>query len=321
MKRTARIRIPPQQHGLSLLDALISRFTYHDADEWLALIEQGRLLIDGEPGTPQRVLIAGQELEYRVPSIPEPDVATEYDVIFEDDHILVVNKPANLPCHPAGRFFNNTLWAMLRENHGLPKVHFVNRLDRETSGIVLVGKSARAARHCRRQFEQRSVRKRYIVLVEGRFPDSLEAGGWLERAAGSAVAKKQRFVSRSEDPAAEGNKRVAAVTSLRRILSHAGLSLVEALPETGRFHQIRATLCSLGFPVVGDKLYGVDDTMYLRFIEGNLTPHDQALLRLPRQALHAASLAFSHPVTVAPAHFQAPLPEDMAALLPGDTHD
>ncbi len=308
MRRTARTQIPHHDAGRPLLDYLCARFTYHTPDEWQDLLADHRILINGCARTAQFLLSPGDELEYRIPDLPEPPVDTGYTILYQDDHLLAIDKPGNLPCHPAGKYFHHTLWALLKDRFPDEKFGFVNRLDRETSGVVLVGRHAQAIRDCRRQFDQRTVCKRYQVLVEGIFPEEMECSGHLEPDPDSQVRKKRRFVP---GPVSAGPARDWAVTRFRRLHQRGSIALVEALPQTGRLHQIRATLCSLGYPVVGDKLYGPDDQLFLRFLDGSLSQADHRTLRLPRQALHAASLTLLHPVDHTPLTFTAPLPADM----------
>jgi 23S rRNA pseudouridine955/2504/2580 synthase/23S rRNA pseudouridine1911/1915/1917 synthase len=248
-----------------------------------------------------------------MPEGVEPPVATDFRIVYEDHDLLVVDKPASLPCHPGGRYFRHTLWSLLRERSGLASPLFVNRLDRETSGLVVVARHQEAARHCGRQWLAHRVEKRYLVMVEGMFllPE-MEASGSLAPDPGSAIRKKVRFFPGSA--ASPANSRHCC-TQLRRLASGNGLTLLEALPVTGRCHQIRATLCSLGFPVVGDKIYGVDERLFLRFLEDRLSAEDRLRLRLPRQALHGAGLSFQHPADNRLLHFVSPLPREMLDLL------
>jgi len=316
MKRRIQHRMPPGQPEVALLDFLGARFTYHTRDQWQGRIDEQRVLVNGAPAQAGRLLAAGDEVEFIAHDIPEPPVSFEIRVLREDYDIMVINKPANLPCHPAGRYFNHTLWAYLKTRHCLESPSLVNRLDRETSGLVLVAKHAKAEAKCRAQFAQRRVVKRYVVLVEGLFPETLRARGWLTPDPGSGVHKRRRFTSAEPDSAIPESAEWAE-TGFRFLRFVNGVSEVEAVLHTGRLHQIRATLSSLGYPVVGDKLYGPDPMMFVRFCTDALTEEDRLRLRMARQALHAAELEFEHPATGERVQAVAPLPPDMAAILDG----
>lgn len=308
MKRRATTSIGPDDEGVALLDFLQRRFTYHSREQWTALIRENRVLLNGKPAAPRRTLAANDQLEYIPEDIPEPPVSTDFGVVHEDSDMLVVDKPGNLPCHPAGRFFHNTLWRILQQRGFGPDIHFAHRLDRETSGLVVIAKSAAAARNLGRQFEHGEVDKLYLALVEGQFPPTMTAEGELHPEPDSEVRKKRQL---RLDGTPDRTSAAYARTAFRRIETLGDLTLVEARPTTGRLHQIRASLHSLGFPVAGDKLYGLDDTLFLRFIRDALTDADHALLRFPRQALHAAELTLTQPSTNSRMHFHAPLPPDL----------
>jgi len=317
MERKNSVLIQPQQAGQQLLDFISQRFTYRSREEWQAELAAHRFLLNDGEARAEYILAPGDRLVYLMPALIEPPVDSNYTVLYEDDDLLVIDKPAPLPCHPGGRFFSHTLWAMLKENHGLAEPRLINRLDRETSGIILVAKNKTAARLCQEQFAQRRVEKVYLVVVEGDFPDTpvpVEASGWLGPDSNSAIRKKMRFYPQQNDapPGA-----VESSTGFRRVTdaSNASLTLLEARPHTGRCHQIRASLLHLGFPVVGDKLYGVDEQLFLRFKEDRLSPADHHLLRIPRQALHASSLRLTHPVSGKELEFSAPLPLAISALM------
>ena len=329
VKRHARLVVPSDAAGRPLLDFICTRFSYHDRSGWEQQFRDGRLLINGTPALAGHLLTPGEQLEYLVPDIPEPNVNREVHVVFEDNQLLVLDKPPNLPCHPGGRFFQNTLWGILKSQRPGQTVSFINRLDRETSGIVLVAKDPESTRRCRAQFSERRVEKRYLVFVEGAFPSTLDAAGFLSPDTTCEVRKKRRFelggpvlggpkafaASRQQQAQTPGEEREWAETHFRKVQESAGVTLIEARPATGRQHQIRATLCSLGYPVVGDKLYGVDPTIFLRFCTDAMTPEDRARLRLNRQALHAAGLRLRHPATNQFIQFDLPLPDDMQSLI------
>jgi 23S rRNA pseudouridine955/2504/2580 synthase/23S rRNA pseudouridine1911/1915/1917 synthase len=316
MKRVTRFRITQERAGGPVLDFLVQRFSYHSRDEWLDRLASGRVTVNGMRVAGDWLLRAGDWLEYAAHDLPEPVVNTEVGILWQDRDVVVVNKPANLPCHPGGRYFNHTLWAVLKERFGLESPAFINRLDRETSGVMLVACGEKPARLCRAQFGSGGIRKRYLALVEGSFPDSVDATGWVGTEPGAQVRKRQVFC-----PAPPDQKAVPSAvpggewseTRLRCVTRLGELSLVEAEPRTGRLHQIRATLLGLGFPVVGDKLYGVDPGFFLRFCKGCLTEEDRCRMRMDRQALHSAELTFRHPLNHRVMTFEAPLPPDMAA--------
>lgn len=298
-----------------MLDVLSERFTYLQREAWAGLVERGSVRVNGGTATASQTLAEGDLLDFSVPEIAEPTVATEYRLLHADDALLAVDKPADLPCHPGGKFFRNTLWAFLLRDLGADKLHFVNRLDRETSGIVLVARTALAARICGKPARRRAMVKEYLAVVEGHLEAPLQARGWMVDDATSILRKKQRFV-----PAQAGDSipadASAAETWFEPVRQAGGLSLLRARLGTGRTHQIRATLLALGLPLVGDKVYGRDETLYIRFIERTLTDADRRMLRLGRQALHSCHLRMLHPLTDAVLDLESPLPPDLEALVP-----
>ena len=276
-----------------LLDYLAARYTYHSRDLWAELIEEGRVLIDGVPSSGRHILSQGEQLEYIPRPIDEPPVDMDARILMADADFIAIDKPGNLPCHPSGCFFNHTLWAMLKEGRlpgiaPMEEVRFVNRLDRETSGIVLVARNARAAAFGAKALKSDKAGKYYRVLVTGHFPDALEADGWLYHDKNALVSKRRSFSFAKPEAPCE-----SCSTSFTCIERKDNCSMLEANLHTGRTHQIRATLQSLGFPVLGDKIYGPDESIFLRFLAGTMTVQDKSALVLPRQALHAYRLRFA----------------------------
>jgi 23S rRNA pseudouridine1911/1915/1917 synthase len=209
------------------------------------------------------------------------------NVLHEDADLIVVNKPAGLVCHPTKDGELSSLIGRVRLHLGSAEGRLVNRLDRETSGLVLVAKSAEVARDLGRLLAGSSVHKAYQALVHGHLPaDRLVIVAPLGRDDGSVVAIKDCV--RADGAAAETEVRL--VRTFRR--AGAPYSLIDVVPRTGRKHQIRIHCAHIGHPIVGDKIYGGDPQRYLRLVTGTLTQEDRRALLLEHHALHARRLAF-----------------------------
>ncbi|MBK8091341.1 MAG: RNA pseudouridine synthase [Verrucomicrobiaceae bacterium] len=230
-----------------------------------------------------------------------------FTVIDETDDYIVVNKPAPLQIHPGAPNGARTLWHGLCDilayeiaNGG--QVSIINRLDRETSGVVLVAKSASWARLFGMAMQNRQIHKTYVALVHGSPDwDAQVLDAPILRA--SEVMPCDIYVKQAVHP--DG----AACRTAFRVLERlpGDVTLIEAQPETGRMHQIRVHLQHLGLPMVGDKLYGRDDRCYLEFIETGWTPELEKKLLLPRQALHSWKLRID--CEAFQAAWEAPLPD------------
>jgi 23S rRNA pseudouridine1911/1915/1917 synthase len=247
---------------------------------------------------PSDRLRPGDRIEVEIPPVrpvglePEP---IPLDIVFEDRHLLVINKPAGLTVHPgAGREKGTLVHAVLAHCPDLAGIGgeqrpgVVHRLDKDTSGLLVVAKTDAALRGLQAQIQTRQARREYLVLVHGRLPKP-------EGAVDAPIGRDPRR-----------RTRMAVVASGRRAITHyrvaeafEAATLLEARLETGRTHQIRVHCAHLGHPVVGDPVYGRRPNPW----------------GLARQALHAHRLAFAHPATGAPLRFAAPLPADMAGAL------
>ena len=282
----------PELEGVRLDHFLSGRFTYQSRTGWQEIIREGRIAVNGIRVRASRRLHEGDVITFDVQGIAEPEVDPSYSVVLERPGFLVVSKSGCLPVHPSGCYFRNTLLMLMKERYG--ELFVVNRLDRETSGLVVLAKTPETAGLLSGLFASRQMEKTYLAAVFGTFPaGTVVKNGWLSADPASPVRKKRRFTETA--PASDDAEPCS--TEFTRLKTGGGYSLVECRPHTGRLHQIRATLRSCGFPLLGDKLYGPDDTIFLRFTEDAMTDADRDALVLPTQALHAWRLHFTMPGT------------------------
>jgi len=263
------------------------------------LIDKGDVLIDGRaPGKAGYKLAGNETIAVRVPP-PEPAEpqaeSIPLTIVYEDDSLIVVDKPAGMAVHPgpghSGHTLVNALLAHCPDLPGIGGVQrpgIVHRLDKDTSGLIVVAKDEKTHAGLSRQLSERRIRKTYLALVEGRLepPEAL-----IDAAIGRDPSHRQRMAVLPD-----GRGR-GAQTHYKAREYFDGFTYVEASPITGRTHQIRVHLASLGFPIVGDTVYGKASTL------------------VERQFLHAWRLTLTHPITVEEMSFEAPLPADLAMAL------
>lgn len=222
-------------------------------------------------------------------------------IVREDDDLLVVNKPGWLVCHPSKNGPMSSLVGVVREHTEAKKLHLVARLDRETSGLVLFAKRPAVARKFQMAIQNRIVRKSYLALLEGEMSGHCLVDAPIARRRGGPVFVKSEV---SGDRTAQN-----AVTHFYPRSTGSGYTLCEVRPATGRKHQIRVHAEHLGHRIVGDKIYGPDETLYIEFIERGWTERHAQMLPLQRQGLHCNRYDFDFPEgTVS---FRAALNEDM----------
>lgn len=222
-------------------------------------------------------------------------------IIYEDEKLLVINKPGWVVCHPSKNGPLSSLVGACREYTKLECLHLVSRLDRETSGVVLLAKDKKMARICQMSMEFRKVKKYYYVLLTGELENTVYVDQPLAKDIDSNIHAK---VCVREDRTSQ-----KAQTTFKPLESKNGYTLCEVELHTGRKHQIRAHAEWLKLPVVGDKIYGGNPELFLEFIEKGWTERLATQLLMKRQAIHAAKLEFFHEEFKET--FCAPLPEDM----------
>jgi 23S rRNA pseudouridine1911/1915/1917 synthase len=234
----------------------------------------------------------------------DPQTFPEW-IVEEDENLLVINKPGWLVCHPSKNGPMSSLVGVVREYTGSDKLHLVARLDRETSGLILFAKRPAVARKFQMAIQNRIVKKTYLALLEGEFAECIRVDAAIARRRGGPVFVKSEV---STDRTAQ-----SAVTEFFPLLSAQGYTLCKVLPETGRKHQIRVHAEHIGHKVLGDKIYGPDETLYIEFIENGWTDRLEAALPLKRQALHCYRYEFQFPEIAR--SFTAPLMDDIGSFI------
>jgi 23S rRNA pseudouridine1911/1915/1917 synthase len=244
---------------------------------------------------------------------PEPETPLEFGVVLDDGDLVVVDKPAGLPVHPTARYAAHTFTALARQRFPGRKVDPAHRLDRETSGLLACGGSPEMTRALKSSFARGRVEKTYLALATGPARDRRFAVEAPLALTGASAVRVRMHVREGGLPA----RTEFEVLGRRLAPDGVPVLLVACRPRTGRQHQIRAHLHHAGLHLVGDKIYGPDETIFDRFTRGAMTDADRARLRLPRHALHAWRLELPHPRTRERLALEAPLPADLREFWDG----
>jgi RluA family pseudouridine synthase len=305
-------KVPQHQAGKTLSDYLSNRFRYQTRESWEKLITDGKVTVNRKPALPLQFLQKGDLVSYSV-VLKEPPVDKGIRILHEEESFLVAVKPGQLPSHADGNFIKNTFIHLITEMlHGKGwkgDVRLVHRLDRETSGLMVVAKSRESHLKLTQQFEAGSVEKEYMAIAKGSINEGrFEVNGAIGRDTSSQISVRQKVVPEDTLYSKPSFTYFEKVRDLREA------ALLKCIPKTGRTNQIRVHLDSVGHPLVGDKLYGKTDEEFLAFIKHVKAGGDPAFreqMEVSRQLLHASKLAFDHPVTGLRATFEAPFPPDM----------
>lgn len=298
--------IPSSLAGLRLDQALSELFPDYSRSRLQSWIKGGAAKVDGAVLTPRHRILGGEQVVLMAEAEVVFDVAGQdipLEVVYEDEHILIIDKPAGLVVHPAAGHWDGTLQNALVHHApqlaGIPRCGIVHRLDKDTSGLLMAAKTLTAHKSLVDQLQERSVNREYLALTQG----AMTGGGMVDAPIGRHPTDRKRFAVRDSGRHAVTHYRVA-----ERFPQH---TLARVKLETGRTHQIRVHLAHLHYPLVGDPVYGGRPRLPAGASPGLIA----ALRGFQRQALHAETLGIEHPETGEYCEWSAPLPEDFGGLL------
>jgi 23S rRNA pseudouridine1911/1915/1917 synthase len=320
-RETLSYRVADGEEGLRLDQFLAKRLSWRSRTSVVKLLDDGLVELSGRSARANRRVAVGDIVTVQLPRpvrdealVPRGGTIDALPRLYEDDCLIAIDKPPDVPVHPAGRLLHHTvITALHREyrNFADPSMDVIpklcHRLDLETSGVLLVAKTQQALTFVQAQFERRTVKKEYLVLVHGRVA---EDAGLVDLPLGPAIGGLATEMAVRHDSGQPARTRWRVVQRWR---DH---SLLHIDLLTGRHHQIRVHMAALRHPVVGDKLYGTDEGLFLRHADRALTDEDHAALQHPRQALHSHALEFVHP-TRGPLRIESPWPADLVGLCAG----
>lgn len=293
--------VEPQHSGLRLDEFMKIKLPRYSRNEIHNIIKTRFVQKDRKfkKGT---IVRTGDELVFLYEKKEEAITDIEIPVLYEDDYLLVVNKPPDMSVHSTTPWGKNDLIQQLRRQRNSRDLYLAHRIDRETSGIVLIARSTIIASKLGEAFVGRKVEKEYSAIV---FGDMESDTGVIDLPICSDDKAKVRIKMTTDNKL--GAPSITEYTVLRRLQ---GFTVVNARPKTGRQHQIRVHLAAIGHPLVGDKIYN-DERFFLRYIEEGFTEELQKELILSRHALHASKLTLRHPVTGDLLFLEAEMPTDL----------
>jgi 23S rRNA pseudouridine1911/1915/1917 synthase len=310
------IEIEVADEGADLrLDWFLARqFPRYSRTYLRQVINAAAVKVNGKRVKASHRLSPGEQITVLLPDLPREGPAPEeipLDILYEDDSLAAINKPPGMVVHPGKGNWRGTLTSALQFHFdqlssvgGPTRPGIVHRLDRDTSGVIVVAKDDRAHKALADQFEARTVSKEYLAIVAG-MPD--RDRDTIDLPIGPHPRQREKMAVRHDDSRSRPAHSFYEVTA-----RFDGFASLRILPKTGRTHQIRVHLAAVGYPVLCDRAYG--GRAVLTRGELRRQPDDETVL-LDRQALHAARLRLAHPVTGAPLEFAAPLPDDMRLVL------
>lgn len=307
------LTVAPAEHMHRIDSLLASRLEGISRARVNTAIRRGLVQVGGQRVKPSERLAAGTTVLYQIPPpVPEGPVPEDVplDILYQDDALVVVNKPPAMVVHPAKGHWSGTLTAALawhfQQLSGMGGQHrpgIVHRLDRDTSGVIAIARSDAAHAALTHQFQKRTVKKEYLAIVT---PAPSRDRDRIDRPIGIHPWQREKMAVR-DDPDSR-----SAITGYEVTLRRGRFATVALFPETGRTHQLRVHLASIGSPVVADKLYSGRGWLKRSELTGNRC--DEEVL-IARQALHARRLSLRHPLSGQALTFEAPVPADMARVI------
>ncbi|ASF44678.1 23S rRNA pseudouridine(1911/1915/1917) synthase RluD [Methylovulum psychrotolerans] len=298
--------VPYELAGMRLDQALAELFSEYSRSKLQIWIKAGRVQVNGVALKAKDKLEGGEEIA--LDADPEVVITSEpenipLDIVYEDDSILIVNKPAGLVVHPAvGNWRGTLVNALLHHEPNLetlPRAGIVHRIDKETSGLLMIAKTLQAHNSLTEQLQARTIHREYLAVTRGR----MTAGGTVDEPIARHPSDRKRYIVKESGKFAVTHYRV-----VQRFTRH---TLIQVKLETGRTHQIRVHMAHIRFPLIGDPVYGGRFQMPPDCNERL----ELALRGFKRQALHAAKLGLQHPVTDAYMEWAQPMPDDMTELV------
>ena len=306
-------RVEPEEDAQRLDVFLSARLPEYSRTLLRRAIDAGQVLVDGERTKVAYRLVAGQQVTIQTPDLPRDTPIPEnipLALVHEDEHLIVVDKPPGMVVHPAKGHWSGTLTAGLAYHFqqlssvgGPTRPGIVHRLDRDTTGVMVVAKTDPAHARLAAQFEAREVRKEYLAICRG-VPD--RDRDHIRQPIGIHPQHRTKMAIRADHETSRD-----AHTEYMVEERFEGFSLLRAYPKTGRTHQIRVHLTHIGLPILCDRLYASHD----RITMGDVSRTQDPTVLLDRQALHAARLELTHPITGEHMTFGSPLPADLAGVL------
>jgi 23S rRNA pseudouridine1911/1915/1917 synthase len=298
--------VPYEMAGMRLDQVLAELFADYSRSKLQTWIKAGRVLVNGVPLKVKDKVDGGEiitldaEAEVVIHADPEP---IPLDIVFEDESLLIVNKPAGLVVHPAVGNWNGTLLNALLHHDAsletLPRGGIIHRLDKDTSGLLMIAKTLQAHHSLTQQLQDRTITREYLAICRGR----MTAGGTIDEPIGRHPQDRLRYVVRDA-----GKEAITHYRVVQRFTRH---TLIRVKLETGRTHQIRVHMTHIRFPLLGDPMYGGRFQMPPNCSEAL----EKELRSFKRQALHAEKLGLQHPVTDEYMEWVQPMPDDMVRLL------